>query len=74
MTICNTSGVDRLVYMGVGDVTTAANRFFSALPVAAYDTVVWDTGLVLNAGERVFGYSDSAGTVSVMAVGWIKEV
>ena len=74
ITICNTSGTDRLVYLGVGNTDTLANRFFSALPVAAFDTVVWDTGLVLSAGERVFGYSDFAGSVSVMGMGWIKEI
>lgn len=74
VTICNTGGTERLVYMGVGTTETAANRFFSALPIAAYDTIVWDTGLVLTAGERIWGYSDFAGQVSVMAMGWIKEV
>lgn len=74
LTLCNTSGVDRLVYMGVGTTETTANRFFSALPVAGFDTVVWDTGLVLVAGERLWGYSDLGGQVSVMAMGWVKEV
>lgn len=74
MTLCNTGGTERLVYMGVGTTETAANRFFSALPIAAYDTIVWDTGLVLTAGERIWGYSDAASQVSVMAMGWVKEV
>ena len=74
MTICNTSGTDRLVYMGVGTTETPANRFFSARPIAAFDTIIWDTGLVLTAGERIWGYSDSGSAVSVMALGWVKEV
>lgn len=74
MVICNTGGTERLVYLGIGDVATASNRFFSALPVAAYDTIVWDTSVVLTAGERIWGYSDSASQVSVMAMGWVKEV
>lgn len=74
ITLCNVSAIDRLVYMGVGTTDTPANRFFSALPLAGFDTLVWDTGLVLTAGERIWGYSDAAGGVSVMAMGWIKEV
>lgn len=74
ITICNTSGIDRLVYMGIGTTETVSNRFFSALPIAGYDTIVWDTGLVLVAGERLWGYSDSGSVVSVMALGWVKEV
>jgi hypothetical protein len=74
ITLCNVSAIDRLVYMAVGTTDTLANRFFSALPLAGFDTLVWDTGLVLNAGERIWGFSDAAGAVSVMAMGWVKEI
>jgi hypothetical protein len=74
ITLCNVSAIDRLVYMGVGTTATPANRFFSALPLAGFETLVWDTGLVLNAGERIWGFSDFAGSISVMAMGWIKEI
>jgi hypothetical protein len=43
------------------------------LPIAASDTLVFDTGIVLNAGEQLFGYADRAG-VNVIVNGWIKEV
>lgn len=72
--LCNTSGTERLVYMAVGTAATASNRFVSALPIAAGDTVVLDTALVLNATEQFFGYSDSASVVAVTVVGWEKEV
>lgn len=71
---CNTSGTERLVYMAVGTAATAGNRFVSGLPVAAGDTVVLDTALVLDAAEQFFGYSDSGSVVSVIVVGWEKEV
>lgn len=72
--ICNTDGTDRLVYLAIGTAATASNRFVSALPVAAYDTVIIDTALVLNAGEYFYGYADSASVVNVIAVGWEKQV
>jgi hypothetical protein len=72
----NTSGTDRLVYLGIGGAATGgtASRFLSALPVAAYDTLVLDTALVLVATERLWGYADSASAVNIIAMGWIKEV
>jgi hypothetical protein len=72
----NTSGTDRLVYLGIGGATTggATSRFLSALPIAAFDTVVLDTALVLVATERLWGYADSASAVNIIAVGWVKEV
>ena len=72
--ICNTDGSDRLVYLAVGTAATAGNRLFSALPIAAGDTIIWDTALTLTAGEQLYGYADTGSVVSVTAVGWSKEV
>lgn len=72
--ICNTDGVDRLIYLAVGTAATVANRIFSALPIAAGDTIIWDTALTLTATEQLYGYSDTGSVVSVTAVGWEKEV
>ena len=73
----NTSGTDRLVYLGIGSNAATggtASRFLSALPIAAFDTVVLDTALVLVATERLWGYADSGSAVNIIAMGWIKEV
>lgn len=74
--LTNTSGTDRLVYLGIGGAATGgtSSRFLSALPVAAYDTVVLDTALVLTVGERLWGYADAASAVNILVVGWVKEV
>lgn len=80
--LCNTAGTDRLVYLGVGtDSATGgtSGRVLHALPVAAYDTVVWDTALVLvgNAtaasADRLWGYCDAASSVNITVMGWQKE-
>ena len=72
--ICNTSGIDALVYLAIGSAATAGNRFISALPIAANDLMVFDTGIVLSAGDQFYGYSDYASAVNVMAVGWEKQI
>jgi len=74
--LSNTSGTDRLVYLGIGGAATggATSRFLSALPVAAYDTVVLDTAMVLVATERLWGYADLGSAVNILVTGWIKEV
>jgi hypothetical protein len=72
--ICNTDGADRLVYLAIGTAATVANRFISALPIAAADTIVLDTALVMTAGEQLYGYADTGSVVSVTMVGWEKEV
>ncbi len=74
--LTNTSGTDRLVYLGIGGAATggATSRFLSALPIAAYDTVVLDTALVLVATERLWGYADLASAVNIIVTGWVKEV
>lgn len=72
--ICNTDGADRLVYLAIGTAATVANRIFSALPVAAGDTIVLDCALVMTATEQFYGYSDTASVVTVTVNGWEKEV
>lgn len=69
----NTNGAEALIYLGVGSAATAANRVLSALPIAAFDTIVWDTALVLSAGEILSAYADRAG-VNITVMGWEKEV
>jgi hypothetical protein len=45
----------------------------SALPIGANDVMIWDTALVLNAGETLQGLSDTAAKVTVTVVGWEKQ-
>lgn len=73
VTLCNTAGIDAVVYLAVGTAATAANRFFSALPITGFDTIVFDTGIVMNAGESLYGYADRAG-INVIVNGWTKQV
>lgn len=72
--ICNTDTIDRLVSLAIGSAATLGNRFVSLLPIAASDTIVLDTGLVLNAGETLQGLSDFANEINVTVVGWHKQV
>ena len=71
--ICNTDGVDRVVTLARGTAATAANCFTYLLPVAGYDTVVLDTGLVLEAAETVQGLADTASKVTVTITGWDRQ-
>jgi hypothetical protein len=71
--ICNTDTVDRTVTLSIGSAATAANRLMSALPIGANDLMVFDTAIVLNAGETLQGLSDTADKVTVTAVGWEKQ-
>lgn len=71
--ITNTNGVDAVVYLAIGTAATASNRVLSGMPIAAYDTIVWDTALVLEAAEQFYGYSDYT-AVNVTVVGWEKTV
>jgi hypothetical protein len=71
--ICNTDTVDRTVTLAIGSAATAANRLFSALPIGANDVMIWDTALVLAAGETLQGLSDTASKVTVTVVGWEKQ-
>jgi hypothetical protein len=43
------------------------------LPIGANDVIVWDTALVLAAGETLQGLSDTASKVNVTVVGWEKQ-
>jgi hypothetical protein len=72
--VCNTDTVDRTVSLATGTAATASNRFVSALPIGANDTVVLDTALVLYATETIQGLSDTASKVNVTVVGWSKEL
>jgi hypothetical protein len=71
--ITNTDTVDRTVTLAIGSAATAANRIMSALPIGANDLMVWDTAIVLAAGETLQGLSDTAAKVTVTAVGWEKQ-
>ena len=71
--ICNTDTVDRTVTLAIGTAATASNRIMSALPIGANDVIVWDTALVLAAGESLQGLSDTASKVNVTVVGWEKQ-
>lgn len=69
----NTNGVDAYISMAIGSVATVGNRIFSNLPIAGYDTVVFDTALVLNTAETLTAISDR-GAINVTVTGWDKEV
>lgn len=68
----NTGGAEALLYLAIGTAATASNRVISGLPIAAFDTIVWDTALVLTAGETLQGYADRTG-VNITVMGWEKE-
>jgi len=53
--ICNTDTIDRTVTLAIGSAATAANRLMSALPIGANDIMVFDTAIVLAAGETLQG-------------------
>ncbi len=71
--ICNTDGVDRTITIGIGGVTAALSSVF-LLPIAGYDTIVMDTGLVLEATETLQGCSDTASKVTVTITGWDRTI
>jgi hypothetical protein len=73
ITLCNTSGVEGVVYLAIGTAATASNRIMSTLPIAASDTLVFDTGIVMSAGEQLYGYADRAG-INIVVNGWVKQV
>lgn len=73
--ICNTDTIDRLVSVGYnGASTTAANCIVYNLPVAASDTVVVDTALVLEASATLTCSSDTASKVNVSVTGWDRTI
>ena len=72
--ITNTDTVDRTFSLAIGTAATAANRIISQLPIGANDIMVFDTALVLTAGETLQGLADAASIVNVTVIGWEKEV
>ncbi len=64
---------DRVLSLAIGTAATAANRFVSILPIGGSDTIVLDTGVVLNAGETIQGLSDTASKVNIVLLGWHKQ-
>lgn len=71
--ITNTDTIDRTVTLAIGSAATAANRLLSTLPIGANDVMIWDTALVLNAGDTLQGLSDTADKITVTVVGWEKQ-
>lgn len=71
--ICNTNGVDAWIKLAIGTTATAGNCFFFQLPIAAYDTLVFDTALVLVAAETIQAISDR-GAINITLTGWAKAV
>jgi hypothetical protein len=68
--VCNTNGVDAWFSIGLnGTAATAANCLFFQLPIAAFDTIVFDTQIVLEAAETIHVISDR-GAINITAVGW----
>lgn len=72
--VTNTDTVDRTFSLAIGTAATAANRIISQLPIGANDIIVFDTALVLTAGETLQGLADAANVVNVTVIGWEKEV
>lgn len=71
--ITNTDTIDRTVTLAIGSAATAANRLLSTLPIGGSDVMIWDTAIVLAAGETLQGLSDTAAKVTVTVVGWTKQ-
>lgn len=71
--IANTDGSDRIFTLGVGGVTAALAIVFQ-LAIAAYDTIVIDTALVLEAAETLQGVSDTGSKVTVTVTGWDRTI
>jgi hypothetical protein len=73
ISITNTNSVDANFRLAIGSSATASNCFFYNMPIAANDTMVFDTAYVLTALENIQGQSDRGG-VNVIITGWEKEV
>lgn len=71
--ITNTNTVDCTFRLAIGSAVTASNCFFYDLPIAANDTIVFDTSLVLSQSETIQGYSNRSG-INVTITGWEKEI
>ena len=72
--VCNTDGVERWFKLAIGSTATAENCFVFQLPIAAYDTIVLDTALVLEATQTLQGSADTASKVTVTTTGWDREI
>lgn len=79
--ICNTDGVERLVTLAINYATQPYALMYQ-LPIAASDTIVFDTALTLipvlapdliNWEGTIVGLCDAASVVTVTAVGWETE-
>lgn len=78
--ICNTTSAQRLVTIGING-TDPDKAIMYDFPVAAYDTVTFDTTITLEPYDMgpsgVFGFlagvCDNASAVTVMAFGWETE-
>lgn len=70
--VCNTDTIDRAFSLAIGSAATASNRLFSTMPIGANDTLVFDTAIVLAAGETLQGLADTTSRVTVTAFGWDK--
>lgn len=73
ITITNTNSIDATFRLAIGSALTAGNCFFFDMPIAAKDTMVFDTSLVLTATESIYGFSNY-GAINVIVTGWEKEV
>lgn len=76
ITLCNTSGIDALVYLACdpSGISIANSHYFMwGLPLTAFDTIVFDTGIVMVTGDQLYGYADRAG-INIIVNGWLKEV
>lgn len=72
--VCNTDGVDRTFNLGFNaTAATATNCFVWQMPIAAYDTIVFDTGFVFEAAQTLTGLSDTASKVMVSVTGWERQ-
>ena len=68
--VCNTDTIDRSFSLAIGSAATIGNRLFSTMPIGANDTLVFDTAIVLAAGETLQGLADANGKITVTAMGW----
>ena len=70
--ICNTDTVDRTFTLSIGSAASGANHLFSATPIGANDSIIFDTAIVLAPTETLQGLADTASKVTVTAFGWEK--
>ena len=73
ITITNTNLIDASFRLAIGSAVSSTNCFFYDMPIAAKDTMVFDTSLVLTAGESIYGYSNY-GNINIIVTGWEKEL